>query len=310
MLKDKVNELFESQVIDWELAGRNYGQLGKVMTRSFGFDGFEIIVQFNPERMRSSAAKVDAKSIADRPCFLCSQNRPPEQRGVTFGGRMTVLVNPFPIFTRHLTITSESHTGQRILDSFSDMIMLAGALPDYVIFYNGPQCGASAPDHLHFQAGNRGFLPIEKDFHGSNLSWKIYEKNGIEIRQWKKYLRTLLTFKGNDPEALSSNFRSVYDNFVSIQPGIQEPMLNILAYRESGSWIIHFFPRKIHRPSQYFAEGREKILISPAAVDLGGVLITPREEDFTKISASDITDIFSQVCLDEHDLTGLLNGLK
>jgi hypothetical protein len=309
VISDKVNDLFHAQLRDWELAAKNYGQLGKVLTRSIGFAGFDILVQFNPERIRSSAAKVDAKSIGDRPCFLCAQNRPPEQRGVPFSGEMTVLVNPYPIFDRHITITSEFHIPQRIRNSFSEMLELAKALPEYVIFYNGPQCGASAPDHLHFQAGNRGFMPVEKDFSGGRLAQMISSKAGIGIWKWNGYLRTLLTLTGSDPVTLSSLLISILDNFSGFKPNLPEPMLNILAYFDSGSWIIHIFPRKVHRPKQFFAEGNDQILLSPAAVDLGGVLITPREEDYKKITRTDVVDIFHQVCLDENDMSGLINGL-
>lgn len=308
-ISEKVNDLFDSQLMEWDLAGRNYSQLDKVLTRTLGFNGFEVTIQFNPERIRSSSAKVDAKSVEARSCFLCVVNRPSEQREIIFKNGMAILVNPFPIFSRHLTITSESHTDQRIINNFGDMLALAEALPGFVIFYNGPQCGASAPDHLHFQAGNRGFMPIERDFLNGGLSVIISNKKGTEIRKWNKYLRTLLTLKGSDPVAMDSAFRTLFENLSAVQPDKPEPMLNILAYHDSAGWIIHIFPRKVHRPSQYFAEGKDQILLSPAAVDLGGVLITPREEDFNKISKADVADIFGQVCLDEDDLPVLLKGL-
>ncbi len=309
MFSDKVNDLFQSQLRDWELAGKNYSQLDRVLTRSIQFDGFEIVVQFNPERIRSSAAKVDTKSIQERPCFLCAENRPSGQRGVSFEGGMTVLVNPFPIFRKHLTIPTEKHTDQRIRNNFERMLVLAQALPDYEVFYNGPECGASAPDHFHFQAGNRRFMPLENDFRDGCFTKMIYSYKSIRIWRWNRYLRTLLTLEGSDLAELSRIFRRIFDNFSLIQPEKQEPMLNIVAYHECGMWIIHIFPRKVHRPSQFFTEGRNQILLSPAAVDLGGVLITPREEDFNKISAVDVADIFVQVCLDEDSLSGLIKGL-
>ena len=310
VFSEKVNDLFQSQLRDWELAGKNYSQLDKVLTRSIQFDGFEIIIQFNPERIRSSAAKLDAKSIEERPCFLCAENRPSGQRGIALEGGMTILINPFPIFRKHLTISSEKHIDQRIRNNFESMLVLAEALPDYLIFYNGPECGASAPDHFHFQSGNRGFMPIENDFRDGCFTKMIYSGKGFRIWGWNRYLRTLLTLEGSDPAELSHIFRHIFDNLSLIQPGKPEPMLNIVAYHECGMWIIHIFPRKVHRPSQFFTEGRRQILLSPAAVDLGGVLITPREEDFNKLSADDIADIFVQVCLEEDDLPGLIKGLK
>lgn len=306
---ESVNELFSSQLRDWELARVNYGLLSKVKTRELDFGGFRILVQFNPERIRSSVAKVDTKSIEARPCFLCSINRPLQQRGVSFEKNMTVLVNPFPIFTKHLTIPSKLHIDQRIGNNFGNMLSLAKAIPDYVIFYNGPQCGASAPDHFHFQAGNKGFLPIENDFADRKFVRLVSNKDGVEVWHWTGYLRGIMTLKGTVKVKLIQAFNHFFEKFSKFQPDKPEPMLNILAYYDPDGWIIHIIPRTLHRPIQFFAEGEKQILLSPAAVDLGGVIITPRETDFDKISVLDIKDIFSQVCLDENELLDFFSEL-
>ncbi|MBA4321855.1 MAG: DUF4922 domain-containing protein [Odoribacter sp.] len=306
---ESVNDLFIAQLRDWELAGVNYGLLSKVKTREFDFEGFRILVQFNPERIRSSAAKVDAKSIEARPCFLCEKNRPAEQHGVSFEKDMTILVNPFPIFSRHLTIPSELHTDQRILHNFSSMLSLAEAIPDFVIFYNGPQCGASAPDHFHFQAGNKGFLPIENDFGKRKFARLISKKTGIEIWHWTGYQRGVITLSGTDKEKLIQAFNNIFEKFSACQPDKPEPMLNILAYYYPEGWVIHIIPRKVHRPDQYFAGGKNQILLSPASVDLGGVIITPREEDYIKIKTDDITDIFGQVSLKDNEISGCFSNI-
>jgi hypothetical protein len=269
------------------------------------FPGYEISVQFNPGRIISSAAKVDTKSIEARPCFLCGNNRPPEQRGIPFGDSYIILINPFPIFRRHLTVVSLDHTPQRIEGNLGTMLELARALPEYVVFYNGPQCGASAPDHLHFQAGNRGFLPIERDIDNLDLSIRVAQSGGTELNLWKGYGRGIMTLKGRSPEALADIIKRFNDRFALRQPDRPEPMLNILAYHTDGQWTVHVIPRKVHRPACYFAEGAERILLSPASVDLGGVFITPREEDFRKITAEDIQTILGEVCLDEEELANL-----
>jgi hypothetical protein len=309
MYSEKVDDLISEQLVEWELTKVNYAQLEKVKTRKIDFGGFEILVQFNPERMRSSVAKVDAKSIETRPCFLCRSNRPSIQRGVPFEDSLTVLVNPFPIFHRHLTIPSEDHIEQRINPHFMTMLSLAEALPDYVIFYNGPQCGASAPDHFHFQAGNRGFLPIEDDFLKGKYAKRVSSKPGIEIWQWTRYLRGIITLKGTDREKLIRSFELFFDSFSATQNDRPEPMLNILVYHTGSGWVIHLIPRKLHRPSQFFEEGPGQILLSPASVDLGGVIITPREEDFLKLNINDLKDIFRQVCMEENELTGFISEL-
>jgi ATP adenylyltransferase/5',5'''-P-1,P-4-tetraphosphate phosphorylase II len=298
---ESVNELFSTQLTDWELARVNYSLLTKVKTRELDFGEFRIFVQFNPERMRSSVAKVDAKSIEARPCFLCAKNRPSQQSGISLENDLILLVNPFPIFARHLTIPSELHIDQRIENNFGNMLRLAEAIPDFVIFYNGPQCGASAPDHFHFQAGNKGFLPVETDFSERKFAVLISKKSGVELWHWTNYLRGIMTLKGTDKAKLIQVFNHFFQRFSDFQPDKPEPMLNILAYYYPDGWVIHLIPRKIHRPDQFFLEGEDQILLSPASVDLGGVIITPREEDFNKISELDVADIFRQVCFDENE---------
>lgn len=305
----EVSDLFESQFGEWSLARENYRQLDDVRVRKIAFKYYDITVQFNPGRITSSAAKVDARSIEARPCFLCEKNRPTEQRGIAFEGGYVILINPFPIFPRHLTIVSEHHTPQRIAGSFPDMLRMAEALPGYVIFYNGPQCGASAPDHLHFQAGGRGFLPAEQDFTNPLLCRKVASFSGTELWLWSDYGRGIMTLAGSDSKALAGIFSIFHDRLAFSQPERPEPMLNILAYRSGEKLIAHIMPRKVHRPACYFAEGDEKILLSPAAVDLGGVFITPREADFNRISASDITGILNEVCLDENEIEKLTENL-
>ncbi|MBG0859470.1 MAG: DUF4922 domain-containing protein [Bacteroidales bacterium] len=306
---DKITGLFSSQLSEWDLAKVNYKQLEKVKTRKLEYDDFEILVQFNPERIRSSAAKVDSKSLGERPCFLCPVNLPPQQRGVAFEDDMVVLVNPFPIFRRHLTIPSYTHSDQRIRNNFMRMLSLAEAIPDFVIFYNGPECGASAPDHMHFQAGNKGFMPIEKDFFTGKNIHLSGKTQSVEIWRWTNYLRGILTLKGSGKEELAGVFDHFLNKFSLLQPGKPEPMLNILAYYSGEGWIVHLFPRKLHRPAQFYAKGSGQILLSPASVDLGGAIITPREEDFDNIKKDDITDIFNQVCIGEEQLPGFISGL-
>jgi hypothetical protein len=304
-----VSDLFTGQLSEWDLARENYRQLDNVKIRKIFFAEFEITVQFNPGRITSSAAKVDTRSIEARPCFLCEKNRPAEQRGIPYEQNYIILINPFPIFRRHLTIVSDTHIDQRIAGSFMTMLGLAQALPEYVIFYNGPQCGASAPDHLHFQGGNKGFLPIEKDFENKSLCRKVAVDYGAELWSWQKYGRGIMTLKGTDKETLASTFENFYIKFAQTQPDRPEPMLNILASCSDNTWIIHVIPRKLHRPACYFAEGEDKILLSPASVDIGGVFITPREEDFNKITSTDISGIFLQTCLTDKEILSLTEDI-
>lgn len=309
MYSDRINELFSNQLNSWELAGKNYRDLSKVRTKKLVFGGCEILVQFNPGRITSSSARVDESSVKQRPCFLCGSNRPKEQKGISIGDDMIILVNPFPIFRRHLTISSVLHSDQRIRNNFSRMLSLSQSMHLYTVFYNGPQSGASAPDHLHFQAGNIGFMPIEMDFEVRRHASIVSSEPGLEIWKWAGYQRGIITLTGNNREKIVGAFGNLYGQFALIQPERPEPMMNILSGYSADEWTIHIFPRKKHRPEQFFLQGEGKLLISPAAVDLGGVLITPREEDFEKITAEDVTDIFSQVCFNDHEVDQLIGGM-
>ncbi|WP_291856274.1 DUF4922 domain-containing protein [Marinilabilia sp.] len=300
-LQDDVNHLIDEQVVNWPLARQNYDGLKEVKTRSLELLACtEMRVQFNPGRIKSSAAKVDAKSIKERKCFLCQENLPPEQNSVLFKDYL-ILVNPFPIFPRHLTIPHVQHTDQLISGRISDMMMLARELPDFVIFYNGPKCGASAPDHFHFQAGNKGFMPIEEEFLFHPRKSLLTDRNGARVFSIENYLRKTLVFEGENLDEIESLFSKVYRFLDAIQKDEEEPMLNILCSWENGFWRLFVFPRRGHRPRQFFARGEAQIVLSPASVDFGGVLITPREEDFNKLDEHLVKDIFEQVTLFDSD---------
>ena len=309
IISEKARQLIKDQQKDWELARVNYAGLKSVEERRLAFEGFDLIVQYNPKRIRSSAAKVDQKSIEARPCFLCQKNLPPEQASIPFGDHYLILVNPYPIFNEHLTITHVDHIDQRIQDKFLDMLSLAKALEDFTVFYNGPKCGASAPDHFHFQAGNKGFMPIERDYKKGSFFHDSNQRYGVEIIVWTDYLRPVLTLSGRDPETLDQVFQTYFNILKSMQPQESEPMINILASWHNSRWAIHIFPRKLHRPWQFFESQEKQILLSPASVDLGGVLITPRDEDFMKITMADAKDILQQVCLNEDEFRSTVKQL-
>lgn len=307
-LSKQVAELFQSQVQDWELAKENYKGVGSVETRTFSFGTIGFLVQYNPKRMVSSAAKVDARSIEERKCFLCAENRPTEQKAVDFIGKYEVLVNPFPIFPRHLTIPDRQHTRQEISGRIGDMLVLSENLDEYVIFYNGPKCGASAPDHFHFQAGNKGFLPLEKSF--ESLSKKVFaEKTGIRIGTISDYPCPLFFFESQDKYAIAQMFEKLYA-LLEMKEWEYEPMMNIVAWKNEANFVVCVFPRAQHRPDCFFTEGESNILLSPASVDMGGVLITPQEKDFRKITENDIRQIISEVCVSSSQLEKVADRLK
>lgn len=292
---DSVEKLIASQISQWDLARSNYMDLENAMLRTVILDnGCRIKIQFNPSRMRSSAARVDKKSVSRRRCFLCSGNLPDQQRGLVFEDRYLILVNPFPIFSRHLTIPLKEHTDQLIGGRFDDMLRLSRFLDSFIVFYNGPQCGASAPDHFHFQAGNKGFMPIEEEYHHFPRKL-IAGKEGCTIEAMDGYYRNTLVLSGKNNEVLTTFFGKIYHILRQSQESGDEPMMNILAGYEDGLWRVFIFPRRAHRPRQFFEKDDGQILISPASVDFGGVWITPRREDYDKLDSETVMDIFAQV---------------
>lgn len=307
MIKTDLNNLYEEQLSNWTLAANNFKSLASVKTKELTADGIEYVVQFNPARIVSSAAKVDTKSIQERKCFLCAANRPAEQRGIE-DGKYTILLNPFPIFPQHLTIPDRAHVDQKIEGRMGDMLHLAKELDDYVIFYNGPKCGASAPDHMHFQAGNKGFLPIEMDI-ATIKKELLLEQDGCELSLLADAPRNSLLLKGKDQEKLSNIFDKLYKN-IPFTPEDIEPMLNLLAWYDEGEWYIILFLRKKHRPSCYYEVGNKQFLSSPASVDLGGVFITPVEKDFNRLDATLLKEILTEVSLSRSEVLDIINQLK
>ena len=288
------------QIDNWELAKHNYIGLEAIKKKEFHFDGFNLQLQFNPGRIVSTSAKIDAKSIGERPCFLCSSNLPKEQKALLCDTNYLLLVNPFPIFEQHFTIPHFNHIPQEIFSSFGDMLLIAKELGEkYTLFYNGPQCGASAPDHLHFQASPKNAIPIEKQtgFLLKN-SEVIYNSESVLIYAVKNYLRNLFLIESNNIFAAQEEFNKLYNSLKEITNFHLEPLINVLVTFDK-TWRVYLFPRKAHRPKEFFFEGDEKILISPATVDFGGLLITPRQEDFDKITKETIINIFEQTSIDD-----------
>jgi len=306
-LNSKITELLHEQVSNWELARTNFAGLKTVRTKSFDFGDFEVKVQFNPARIVSSGAKVDAKTIAERKCFLCTENRPAEQNSVDAGDYL-VLVNPFPIFPEHFTIPRKEHVDQQIKPYFADMLELAKALDDYLIFYNGPRCGASAPDHMHFQAGTKDFLPLVNDYTRlkDTHAQLLVESENFQLYNFNNYLRTVYCIESTDVESAKDAFEKLYTYFTSppaplleergeIEVGGEvEPMLNIVCTFEDGKWFTFVLPRKTFRPWQYSAEGEQQLLVSPATVEMCGIFITPIEAHFEKITKEDVESILKQ----------------
>ncbi len=304
----QINDFIAAQIAEWPQAAGNFAALADVKVKDLDVDGMHIKVQFNPARMVSSAAKVDAASLKARKCFLCQENRPDVQRGISWNGRYTILVNPFPIFPRHLTIPDDSHTDQLINNRIADMMKLASELEEYTVFYNGPRCGASAPDHMHFQAGNSDFLTIEENLEGTELK-VISEEGDNTLALVDSMPMKVFVIDAVSPEEGQKMFNRLYAA-IPVPEGEKEPMMNILCYATPKGVRLVVIPRKRHRPSFYGTEGDGCMLISPASVDMGGVFITPRPQDFDTIDADTIRRIFDELCLSQDEIEDIARNIQ
>lgn len=299
-----------TQFEKWELCRKNHEALKGIKTKCVNIGGNTINVQFNPARAVSTMAKLDKSSIDARPCFLCTKNKPEEQDSISIdaGMRFSIRINPYPILPGHLTISSEEHIPQTLADKAEMQLpmKILQKVEDYfgqgyAIFYNGAKCGASAPDHFHFQAARKKDIPfiaqwneifksaIEDDTAGmqSGDVCKAYSVNGFACP-----IKVFTSLSGNIDTALLFN----YLDSLPVHEGEPEPRYNMFAWRDDeGRFICAYFPREAHRPSCYFAEGEEQILVSPGALDMAGLIVTPREEDFRKINEADITRIYKEV---------------
>lgn len=303
---ERIKQLIEEQKQGWELLRNNYESLKKIRTREFEFntgnlsDNFKIIVQYNPNRIKSTTAEIDEEAIQSRECFLCINNLPEEQIGLVYNKNFIILCNPYPIFPEHLTISKKKHTQQTIISHFHDLLDLSEDLSKYfTVFYNGPKCGASAPDHMHFQAVTKFSMPVEYEYDSikSKYVGNIFGDDKIEICFFdsENYLRRFISFESKSKGELLYAFKIFINAFKKISPPKEEPMMNIISSYQNESWRMFIFPRLNHRPKQYFMGGEKQLLISPAAVDLGGTLITVREEDYNKITKEEIVDIYREV---------------
>jgi ATP adenylyltransferase/5',5'''-P-1,P-4-tetraphosphate phosphorylase II len=297
---DKAYVLLAQQEETWDLLAKNYRELSKVKSRDIAIDDSTYRIQFNPGRITSTSANVDEQAIRERACFLCAANLPAPQRGLKYDGDFIILCNPFPIFEEHFTIPHREHIPQQIGNSFPTLLKLAKDLSErYVVLYNGPKCGASAPDHLHFQAGEKGFMPIGDEYEDviTSEGEKIADVEGMLVFAVPNFLRRFVSLESDDAALLQKAFALFYRTFQEIVATNDEPMMNIVCSFQDGEWQVVIFPRAKHRPSFFFDEGEKKILISPAAVDFGGVVIMPIEKDFRSVTREHLVHMFNEVSI-------------
>ena len=317
---DSLSRFVNRQLEVWDDARQHYRELSNVQTRELPAGNVSLVVQHNPARMVSTGAKIDRDTLKSRPCFLCAENRPAEQLTKELDGRFSLLLNPFPILPMHFTIPTRKHQPQRVSDLYGEIHRLLEKYPGLMVFYNGPRCGASAPDHAHLQAGTSGILPLQRQWQRlcRNLTDVVLLGNNEGIYRINDYPVPALLIKSRSQTADERLFRLLYRNMeeeMRLENGEvsgeeqEEPMMNIVSWRQQDDFLSVVFLRKHHRPACYGTD-EGQLLISPGALDMSGLLITPRHEDFEQLTAEQAVDILKEVSLSEEETALLTARIK
>ena len=308
MEDSSISRFFNRQLEVWTDARHRFRDLKHVETRQFSD---QLKLQWNPARIVSTGAKIDKKTLGERPCFLCDKNRPKEQMSKQIDEKFHLLVNPFPILPVHFTIPARKHQPQLIYKNYGEMHRFISLHSDLMVFYNGPKCGASAPDHLHFQAGTNGILPLQTNWQrlSRNLTDIISLNDEEKISVVRDFIVPAFVIISKSAESDEALFRRLYKAMP--QRGDEtEPMMNIISWRKGEEFISVVIPREKHRPEAYFAEGDAQFVVSPGALDMSGLIITPREEDFRKLTEDKALSLLQECGVSEEKMNAIIAKLK
>lgn len=308
MEDSSISRFFNRQLEVWTDARHRFRDLKHVETRQFSD---QLKLQWNPARIVSTGAKIDKKTLGERPCFLCDKNRPKEQMSKQIDEKFHLLVNPFPILPVHFTIPARKHQPQLIYENYGEMHRFISLHSDLMVFYNGPKCGASAPDHLHFQAGTNGILPLQTNWQrlSRNLTDIISLNDEEKISVVRDFIVPAFVIISKSAESDEALFRRLYKAMP--QRGDEtEPMMNIISWRKGEEFISVVIPREKHRPEVYFAEGDAQFVVSPGALDMSGLIITPREEDFRKLTEEKALSLLQECGVSEEKMNVISAKLK
>ena len=308
MEDSSISRFFNRQLEVWTDARHRFRDLKHVETRQFSD---QLKLQWNPARIVSTSAKIDKKTLGERPCFLCDKNRPKEQMSKQIDEKFHLLVNPFPILPVHFTIPARKHQPQLIYKNYGEMHRFISLHSDLMVFYNGPKCGASAPDHLHFQAGTNGILPLQTNWQrlSRNLTDIISLNDEEKISVVRDFIVPAFVIISKSAESDEALFRRLYKAMP--QRGDEtEPMMNIISWRKGEEFISVVIPREKHRPEAYFAEGDAQFVVSPGALDMSGLIITPREEDFRKLTEEKVLSLLQECGVSEEKMNAIIAKLK
>ena len=308
MEDSSISRFFNRQLEMWEDARHRFRDLKHVEVHQLSD---QLKVQFNPARIVSTGAKIDKHTLGERPCFLCERNRPKEQMTKQIDDHFQLLVNPFPILPVHFTIPATKHQPQSIYRHYGEMHRLLSLHSELMVFYNGPKCGASAPDHLHFQAGTSGVLPLQTNWQrlSRSLTDVISLNDDEKISVLRDFLVPAFVIISKSEDSDEELFHRLYRS-MPMRGDESEPMMNIIAWRKGDEFISVVIPREKHRPDAYFAEGEAQMMVSPGALDMAGLIITPREEDFNKINLDKATALLRECGISAEKMEAIVSNLK
>ena len=317
MSYSRIEKFVCDQLSVWPMAAENYRNLKKAETRTLPVGGLNVVLQYNPARKISSEAKLDKKSISERPCFLCPENRPREQYDIDFEGRKgkryRITLNPYPIFPSHLVISSTDHTPQSIWHRYPDMLDFVATNRKYACYYNGPESGASAPDHMHFQGCPRGMMPLENAVDkllGSARSHSELEcltnLKEAKLYHLNMFTRGIFVLRGATPKSVTKLFYRLADCASMTLGGEPEPKFNVISWFEDNEYRSLVIFRSKHRPHNYFSDGPDHLSMSPGCADMGGVMVAPEESDYEKMTPELLSQVISEVSIGEDDEKALV----
>lgn len=290
-LPRQIDALLENQRATWKTFREGEEALAEMKSKVFSDGSARIIVQANPGRRTSIHARVDPTSVSQRPCFLCPENLPPEERGIG-RGKLVILPNPHPILLRHLSIPTREHRPQELSGHVDTMLGLVRDIgPDMLVLYNGARCGASAPDHFHFQAASSIGVPLFEEVEA------IGKKDGVMPHT--SFGRQMLVFQSRDADKVQILIQRTLEILSSFERGGDEPLVNIIALYRDGRYAAFVFPRMKHRPACYFAEGRERISVSPGSLEMAGIMVVADADHFDRVDETTAKAILEEVALDE-----------
>ena len=304
-------DLLSEQKQEWLDLREGCKSLKSIRERDLSCRGFSVRLQCNPMRIKSSTADVGKKNVKERQCILCVDHLPDGQQGILYRNEYLILCNPMPVLSSHFTVSHLDHRRQAIDEHIDTLLQLMADFGSgWTVLYNGPKCGASAPDHLHFQAVPSGQIPIEKEIRREKRLTLMTQVDRVLLYHLRDLGREVITLEGDDPVAVGGTFKRFLNALKKVLLVNEEPMMNIAGFYKERKWRLMIFPRRKHRPEAFFRKGNARVVVSPGVIDMGGLLITPVKKDFERLDASAVEGIYREVSLEGKTVARAIDAME